>query len=91
MHLVIFVKKTYTKKDLVRGYRAEGLAIVFGGIFNAFPYTAFSQNVGLVQMTGVRSRKVIGITGVMLIILGFFPKIAALTTIIPPSVLGGAW
>lgn len=41
-------------------------------------------------MTGVRSRKVIGITGVMLIILGFFPKIAALTTIIPPSVLGGA-
>ncbi|WP_191126229.1 nucleobase:cation symporter-2 family protein [Cerasibacillus terrae] len=83
-------EKDLHKKDLVRGYRAEGLAIVFGGIFNAFPYTAFSQNVGLVQMTGVRSRKVIGITGVMLIILGFFPKIAALTTIIPPSVLGGA-
>jgi len=77
-------------KDLTRGYRAEGLAILFGGIFNAFPYTAYSQNVGLMQMTGVKSRKVILTTGIMLIILGFVPKIAALTTIIPTSVLGGA-
>ncbi|HEY4601771.1 MAG TPA: nucleobase:cation symporter-2 family protein [Cerasibacillus sp.] len=83
-------EKDMNKNDLVRGYRAEGLAIVLGGIFNAFPYTAFSQNVGLVQMTGVRSRKVIAITGIMLVLLGFFPKVAALTTIIPPAVLGGA-
>src|SRR5699024_1990968 len=78
------------KNDLTRGYRAEGIAIVFGGIFNAFPYTAFSQNVGLMQITGVKSRKVIFITGVMLIVLGFVPKLAALTTIIPTAVLGGA-
>lgn len=77
-------------KALARGYRSEGLASIIGGIFNAFPYTAFSQNVGLVQMTGVKNRSVIVITGVLLVLLGFLPKVAALTTIIPTSVLGGA-
>ncbi len=83
-------KKDLEEKDLERGYRAEGLASVVGGIFNAFPYTTFSQNVGLMQMTGVKSRKVIAVTAIMLISLGFMPKIAALATIIPPAVLGGA-
>ncbi|WP_213423099.1 nucleobase:cation symporter-2 family protein [Bhargavaea massiliensis] len=82
--------KKITRKDLSRGYRAEGLAVMLGGFFNAFPYTAFSQNVGLVQMTGVKTRRVIVITGIMLIALGFLPKVAAITTIIPTSVLGGA-
>lgn len=83
-------EKELEKKDLTRGYRAEGLAIVLGGIFNAFPYTAFSQNVGLMQLTGVKSRRVIFMTGGLLIILGFVPKLAAMTTIIPDAVLGGA-
>ena len=78
------------KDDLAKGYRAEGIAVLLGGLFNAFPYTTFSQNVGLIQMSGVKSRKVILITGLMLITLGFVPKIAALTTIIPTAVLGGA-
>lgn len=79
-----------TEKDLAKGYRAEGLAIFLGGIFNAFQYTAFSQNVGLVQLTGVTKRKVIFVAGMILIVFGLVPKIAALTTIIPTSVLGGA-
>lgn len=83
-------KKDLTSKDLAKGYRAEGLASIIGGIFNAFPYTTFSQNVGLIQMSGVRDRKVIYFTGAMLVILGFLPKLAALTTIIPTSVLGAA-
>jgi xanthine permease len=83
-------KKKISSKDLAKGYRAEGLASVIGGIFNAFPYTTFSQNVGLIQMSGVRDRKVIFITGGMLVALGFLPKLAALTTIIPTSVLGAA-
>lgn len=83
-------KKKLEQKDLSKGYRAEGLAILLGGIFNAFPYTAFSQNVGLIQMSGVKSRKIIFITAMMLITLGFVPKIAAVTTIIPTAVLGGA-
>lgn len=83
-------EKKLSEKDLAKGYRAEGLAIILGGIFNSFPYTTFSQNVGLIQMSGVKSRKIILITGLMLITLGFVPKIAAATTIIPPAVLGGA-
>jgi xanthine permease len=79
-----------SEKDLSKGYRAEGIAIFIGGFFNALQYTAFSQNVGLVQLTGVKTRKVVMIAGGMLVVLGFIPKIAALTTIIPTSVLGGA-
>ncbi|MGY0655034.1 xanthine permease PbuX [Bacillus subtilis] len=79
-----------TEKDLSKGYRAEGLAVLLGGIFNAFPYTAFSQNVGLVQLTGIKKNTVIVVTGVILMAFGLFPKIAAFTTIIPSAVLGGA-
>ncbi|TQR19395.1 purine permease [Psychrobacillus vulpis] len=82
--------KKIEKEDLSKGYRAEGIAVLLGGIFNSFPYTTFSQNVGLMQMSGVKSKNIIYITGGILIALGFIPKIAALTTIIPTSVLGGA-
>ncbi|MFB5088452.1 nucleobase:cation symporter-2 family protein [Psychrobacillus sp. PGGUH221] len=82
--------KKIKKEDLTKGYRAEGIAVLLGGIFNSFPYTTFSQNVGLMQISGVKTKNVIYITGGMLIALGFIPKIAALTTIIPTSVLGGA-
>lgn len=82
--------KKLDSKDLARGYRSEGLASVIGGIFNAFPYTTFSQNVGLTRMSGIKDRKIIFITGGLLVALGFLPKLAALTTIIPTSVLGAA-
>jgi xanthine permease len=83
-------KKEVAEKDLARGYRAEGLAIVLGGIFNAFPYTTYSQNVGLIQLSGVKKNQIIYLTGIFLIILGLVPKIGALTTIVPAPVLGGA-
>jgi xanthine permease len=79
-----------TEKDLSKGYRAEGLAIMLGALFNSFPYTTYSQNVGLVQLSGVKSKNVIYVMGIMLIVLGFVPKIGALTTVIPTPVLGGA-
>ncbi|WP_312092892.1 nucleobase:cation symporter-2 family protein [Niallia sp.] len=82
--------KKVSEKDLAKGYRAEGLASIIGGIFNSFPYTAYSQNVGLVQLTGVKTKNVIYAAGTILIILGFIPKIAAITTLIPTAVLGGA-
>ncbi|WP_020006782.1 nucleobase:cation symporter-2 family protein [Salinicoccus albus] len=82
--------KDLKEEDLKRGYRAEGLAIMFGGIFNSFPYSTFSQNVGLIQLSGVKNRSIIYIAGVMLIILGLVPKIGALTLAIPTPVLGGA-
>ena len=83
-------ERKITEKDLAKGYRAEGLAVLLGGVFNAFQYTAFSQNVGLVQLTGVTKRRVIFVAGIFLVIFGLVPKIAAITTIIPTSVLGGA-
>lgn len=76
--------------DLAKGYRAEGLAVILGGILNSFPYTTFSQNVGLVQLSKVKSPNVIVAAGVILISLGLVPKIAAIATIIPNAVLGGA-
>lgn len=82
--------KKVSEKDLAKGYRSEGLASVIGGIFNSFPYTAYSQNVGLVQLTGVKTKNIIYAAGTILIILGFIPKIAAITTLIPTPVLGGA-
>lgn len=78
------------ESDLAKGYRAEGLAIMLGALFNAFPYTTYSQNVGLLQLTGVKTKNIIYTMGTMLVILGFVPKIGALTTVIPTSVLGGA-
>ncbi|MBD4934550.1 purine permease, partial [Xanthomonas citri pv. citri] len=72
-----------SEKDLEKGYRAEGLAILLGGLFNAFPYTAFSQNVGIVQLSKMKSVNVIAITGIILVAIGLVPKAAALTTVIP--------
>lgn len=83
-------KKEISEKDLANGYRAEGLAILLGGLFNAFPYTTYSQNVGIIQLSGIKSRKVIFTASGILIVLGFAPKIAAFTTVIPNPVLGGA-
>jgi len=82
--------KEISKEDVVKGLRGEGVAIVLGGIFNAFPYTAFSQNVGLVQLSGIKSRDVMIGAGGILVVLGLLPKLAALTTVIPNAVLGGA-
>ncbi|GER70758.1 xanthine permease [Weizmannia acidilactici] len=83
-------KKPVNENDLTRGYRAEGLAVMLGGIFNSFPYTAFSQNVGLVQLSGVKSKSIMYLVGTFLLVFGTIPKLGALTTIIPSSVLGGA-
>ena len=78
------------QRDLTRGLLTDGLGTLIGGIFNTFPYTSFSQNVGLVGVTGVRSRWVTAVGGVILLILGLIPKLGALVTAVPLFVLGGA-
>ncbi|PSJ65675.1 nucleobase:cation symporter-2 family protein [Kumtagia ephedrae] len=75
---------------LSAGLRTDGLGTVIGGIFNTFPYTSFSQNVGLVGVTGVKSRFVCVAGGVMLMVLGLVPKMGALVEALPTVVLGGA-
>jgi len=75
---------------LARGLRTDGLGTLIGGIFNTFPYTSFSQNVGLVAVTGIKSRFVCVAGGIILILLGVIPKMAALVESLPTVVLGGA-
>lgn len=75
---------------LRNGYRAEGLAVLLGGIFNTFPYTGFSQNVGLVKLSGIKTRLPIYYAAAFLVLLGLLPKFGALAQIIPSPVLGGA-
>ncbi|WP_225047627.1 nucleobase:cation symporter-2 family protein [Lacticaseibacillus kribbianus] len=84
------VGRRIEQDDLRRGYRAEGIAVFLGGIFNTFPYTTFSQNVGLVQLSGIKTRKPVIFSALFLVILGLLPKVGALATIIPNPVLGGA-
>lgn len=84
---------THDKLDSTRlrnGYRAEGLAVLLGGIFNTFPYTGFSQNVGLVQLSGIKTRRPISYTAGFLVVLGLVPKFGAMAQMIPSPVLGGA-
>jgi xanthine/uracil permease len=82
--------KKIDQEALTRGLRADGVGTLIGGIFNTFPYTSFSQNVGLVGVTGVRSRWVTAAGGVIMLVLGLVPKMGALVEAIPQVVLGGA-
>jgi NCS2 family nucleobase:cation symporter-2 len=82
--------KPLNQKQLSDGLRVDGLGTLIGGIFNTFPYTSFSQNVGLVGVTGVRSRYVCVMGGVILLALGLVPKLAFVVASVPPFVLGGA-
>ena len=82
--------KRVTQPMLSAGLRTDGLGTLIGGIFNTFPYTSFSQNVGLVGVTGVKSRFVCVAGGIILILLGLIPKMAALVEALPTFVLGGA-
>jgi len=84
------VGKPIAGGDIARAVRADGLATTIGGVLNSFPYTCFAENVGLVRMTGVRSRWVVAAAGVIMIVLGSLPKAAAIVAGIPHPVLGGA-
>jgi NCS2 family nucleobase:cation symporter-2 len=75
---------------LTAGLRADGLGIAVGGLLGVFPFTSFSQNVGLVSVTGVRSRYVCVAGGAILMVLGVLPKLAHAVAAIPVVVLGGA-
>ncbi|NEX62564.1 nucleobase:cation symporter-2 family protein [Noviherbaspirillum galbum] len=82
--------KPVSREDIARGLRVDGLGTLIGGIFNTFPYTSFSQNVGLVGVTGVKSRWVCVAGGMILMAMGAIPKIAQAAEAIPQFVLGGA-
>lgn len=84
------VDKELTPNDLARGLANDGISAIFGGFMNAFPDTSFAENVGLVGLTKIRSRWVVAVCGVFLIIMGFIPKLGAVVASIPDPVIGGA-
>lgn len=84
------VERPTTRERLVRGLMADGLGAIIGGVMNAFPYTSFSQNIGLVTMTGVKSRFVCAAGALILIAMGLFPKLAFIVASTPQFVLGAA-
>jgi len=78
-------------RTVVGGLRADTLATtISGGLLNGFPVSAFAQNVGLVAITGIKSRFVVAVSGVILVALGLVPKLGAIIASIPLPVLGGA-
>ncbi|WP_247010108.1 uracil-xanthine permease family protein [Halorientalis litorea] len=79
-----------THEEFRGGLFTDGLLSSIGSAFAAFPITSFSQNVGIVNFTGVMSRHVVGIGGVLLAVLGLVPKVGAAVTTIPSAVFGGA-
>ncbi|MEG0300743.1 nucleobase:cation symporter-2 family protein [Cetobacterium sp.] len=79
-----------TDRELSGGILADGLGSAFAALFSVLPTTSFSQNTGIIAMTGIMSRFVVA-TGAMFLVIGaFIPKIGALFTIIPASVIGGS-
>tara|TARA_B100001179_G_scaffold203403_1_gene165524 strand:+ start:1 stop:855 length:855 start_codon:yes stop_codon:yes gene_type:complete len=79
-----------TDKELSGGIMADGVGTVFGALFNAMPNTSYSQNAGLVAFTGVVSRHVGTVAGVILVLMGLFPKLGGIIAAMPESVIGGA-
>ncbi len=79
-----------TDATIAGALRADGLSTILGGLFNSFPYNAFTQNTGLIAITDIRSRFVVAAAGVVMIGLGLFPKLGALIAALPPPVLGAA-
>ena len=78
-----------TDEEIAGATYADGLGTAVAGVFGGLPNTSFSQNVGIVGMTGVMSRHVVTIAGAILVICGLLPKIGALIASMPLPVLGG--
>jgi len=84
------VGKEVTDKDMARGLATDGLAAFIAGFMNSVPDSTFGQNVGLISLTKVKSRFVITVTGVLLLIMGAIPKLGELVASLPGPVIGGA-
>jgi uracil-xanthine permease len=84
------VDKPQTEADVAAGLRADMLSTSVAGVLNGFSVSAFAQNVGLVGMTGIKSRYVVAVGGGILVALGLFPILGSLAAVVPLPVLGGA-
>ena len=78
-----------TDEEISGATYADGLGTAVAGVFGGLPNTSFSQNVGIVGMTGIMSRHVVTIAGAIMVICGLIPKIGAIIASMPLPVLGG--
>jgi uracil-xanthine permease len=83
------VGKPTTQQTLGNAFRADGLSTMLGGLFNSFPYNAFTQNTGLIALSSIKSRFVVAAAGAIMVLMGLFPKLGALIAAVPTPVLGG--
>ena len=89
--LVIMTTSTAdTGQQVTNGLRADMLSTSLAAVLNGFSVSAFAQNVGLVAITGIKSRFVVAVCGAILLFLGLFPVLGALVALVPLPVLGGA-
>ena len=79
-----------SRQQVTNGLRADMLSSSVSAVFNGFTVSAFAQNVGLVAITGIKSRFVVAVGGGILVVLGLFPILGALVALVPFPVLGGA-
>ncbi|MFB7667357.1 nucleobase:cation symporter-2 family protein [Kitasatospora sp. NPDC056138] len=84
------VDRQADERTLTAGLRADGLATALSPVFNGFACSAFAQNIGLVALTKIRSRFVVAAGGGILILLGLFPVLGSMVSLVPQPVLGGA-
>jgi uric acid transporter len=84
------VEKDLSPNDLARGLATDGLSAFLASFTNSFPDTAFAENVGLVGLTGIRSRWVVTVCGSFLLIMGLIPKLGQIIADLPGPVIGGA-
>ncbi|WP_169801581.1 uracil-xanthine permease family protein [Millisia brevis] len=84
------IGRSPTPRELSGGVVADGIGTSLGALFSAMPNTTFSQNTGVIALTGVVSRWVVAMAGGLLLCAGLIPKIGAIFSTIPYPVLGGA-
>ncbi len=84
------IKTKVDSRRLGDGLRADMLSSLIAPVFGSFTQSAFAQNVGLVAVTGVKSRFVVATGGLILVVLGLLPVMGRVVAAVPPSVLGGA-
>ena len=84
------IDKPADRQQVTNGLRADMLSTSVAAVFNGFSVSAFAQNVGLVAITGIKSRFVVAVGGGILVFLGLFPVLGALVALVPLPVLGGA-
>ncbi|MGB3423068.1 MAG: nucleobase:cation symporter-2 family protein [Castellaniella sp.] len=83
------VGRPSSQETLGNAFRSDGLSTMLGGMFNSFPYNAFTQNTGLIALSNVKSRYVVAASGVIMMLMGMFPTLGAIIASIPRPVLGG--